>query len=254
MSTAPDAVTFVGHASVLMELAGVRLLTDPVLTARLLHLRRQGPEPGAHVGDRLDAVLISHLHHDHLHPRSLARLDRGALVVVPRGAGRLVPGLGFRGVCELAEGEETQVGAVTVRAVHADHDDRRHPRGPRAAAVGYVCEAPSRRWWFAGDTDVYEGMAALAPVDLALLPVWGWGPTLGPGHMNPVGAAQAAALCGARRAVPVHWGTYFPRGLAGRYARTLREPPHAFARAAAGLAPACEVTVLAPGERFVVPG
>ncbi len=255
MSSVPDEITFVGHATTLMVLDGVRLLTDPLLTSRMLHLRRQTATPAPAHLDRLDAVLISHLHHDHLHVRSLQSVDHGAVMLVPHGAGDVVAGLGFREVRELRPGETTLIGSVTIHAVHAEHDDRRHPRGPRAAAVGYVCEAqaPARRWWFAGDTDVYEGMAALAPIDLALLPVWGWGPTLGEGHMNPHGAARAAALCSARRAVPIHWGTYFPDGLAARYVRTLHEPPHAFTRVAAELAPECEVTVLAPGETMLAP-
>ena len=115
-------------------------------------------------------------------------------------------------------------------------------------------DGPGRRWWFAGDTDVYEEMQELAPVDLALVPVWGWGPTLGDGHMDPVAAARAVALVRARRAVPIHWGTYFPTGLSGRYADKLRDPPHEFARWAAELAPACEVTVVQPGGRIAVAG
>lgn len=261
MTGARDELVYVGHATVLTRLAGVRFLTDPLLTQRLVHLRRQVPLAPAALAEPVDAVLISHLHHDHLHLASLRRIDRRALVVVPRGAGHIVAALGFRDVCELAPGDHVDVDGVRVLAVHAEHDDRRHPRGPSAPPLGYVLEpaaevgreGPGRRWWFAGDTDVYEEMQGLAPIDLALVPVWGWGPTLGDGHMDPVAAARAVALVRARRAVPIHWGTYFPTGLAGRYADKLRDPPHEFARWVAELAPGCDVTVVAPGGRLAVP-
>ena len=73
-----------------------------------------------------------------------------------------------------------------------------------------MIEGDGRRVYFAGDTDIFDGMADLAPVDVALLPIWGWGPTMGPGHMDPARAAQAAALLQARLAIPIHWGTYYP--------------------------------------------
>lgn len=244
-----DALTYVGHAAVLADLAGARVLTDPFLTARLGHLRRQVAPPAG--SGPLDAVLISHLHRDHLHVPSLRRLDRSAALIVPAGAAGLVAGLGFARVHEVRAGETVTVGPLQVHAVHAEHDGRRPPRGPHAPALGFLLEAagPARRWWFAGDTDVFPEMADLAPVDLALLPVWGWGTSLGPGHMDPLRAARAAALCGARVAVPIHWGTYFPVGLARRHGHLLHDPPHSFARHVRHLAPACEVRVLAPGER-----
>ena len=82
-----------------------------------------------------------------------------------------------------------------------------------------MIEGADRSVYFAGDTDVFPGMAELAPVDVALLPIWGWGPTMGPGHMDPARAAEAAALLGARLAIPIHWGTYYPVHLG------LRGPP-----------------------------
>ena len=107
MSAAVDRITFVGHATVLIELAGTRLLTDPVLGSRLLHIRRWSAAPAAEVTERLDAVLISHLHHDHLDFGSLRRLDRDLPVVVPRGGGRVLRRRGFANATELAPGAST---------------------------------------------------------------------------------------------------------------------------------------------------
>jgi L-ascorbate metabolism protein UlaG (beta-lactamase superfamily) len=85
-------------------------------------------------------------------------------------------------------------------------------------------------------------------VDVALVPIWGWGPSLGPGHMDPEGAARAVALVRPRIAVPIHWGTFLPIGLGRRHARVLRDPPEAFARHVARLAPTVRVVTLAAGE------
>jgi L-ascorbate metabolism protein UlaG (beta-lactamase superfamily) len=85
---------------------------------------------------------------------------------------------------------------------------------------------------------------------LALLPVWGWGPTLGPGHMDPYRAAQAVQLLRPRLAIPIHWGTYYSLGFIPSRTRFLIDPPQQFAKYVAELAPEVRVQILAPGERF----
>jgi L-ascorbate metabolism protein UlaG (beta-lactamase superfamily) len=110
--------------------------------------------------------------------------------------------------------------------------------------LGFIIEG-AQRIYFAGDTDVYPEMARLAPLDLALLPVWGWGPKLGAGHMNPHSAAQAAQLLRPRVAVPIHWGTYWP---IGRRGPRLTQPPREFALEAAEVAPDVDVRILSPGD------
>jgi L-ascorbate metabolism protein UlaG (beta-lactamase superfamily) len=235
---------------VLLEVGGVRLLTDPLLRRRVLHLRRAVPlveEPL----DHLDAVLLSHLHYDHLDPPSLRRLDRGVTLIVPRGAERVVRSSGFAHVEELAVGETVEVGGVTVRAVRADHDSRR-VFGARSEALGYVVEGP-QRIYFPGDTDLYPEMAELAGLDVALLPIWGWGPTLGPGHLDPRRAAEALALLRPRIAVPIHWGTYYPaQATRLRQPAFLREPVWTFQRHAAELAPEVDVRVLEVGGELAL--
>jgi L-ascorbate metabolism protein UlaG (beta-lactamase superfamily) len=240
-------VTWLGHSTVLIELGGVRLLTDPVLRRRLLHMRRIAApvDPAQH--SALNAVLVSHVHHDHFDVRSLRLLDRATRLIVPAGTGRLAAKPGFASVTEIATGEETTIGAARVVAVPAVHGRGRHPLSTKAEVLGFVVEADGRRVYFAGDTDLFDEMNELGELDLALIPVWGWGPRLGPGHLNPERAAEAAALLGPRLAVPIHWGTLFPRWLRDRK-RRLMDPPHEFAAEVARVAPAVDVRILAPGD------
>jgi L-ascorbate metabolism protein UlaG (beta-lactamase superfamily) len=247
-----EGITYVGHATVLIELAGTRLLTDPVLRPRVLHIRRHADTPPPEVGEGLDGVLVSHLHHDHLDFPSLRRLPRQAPIVVPRGGARVLRRRGFTRVIELAPGEGTRLGAVEVVATPAAHEGRRYPFGPRVEAIGFDLRA-GRRVYFAGDTDLFAGMAELAGgIDVALLPVGGWGPRLGHGHLGPESAATAAAALRPRIAVPIHWGTLLRIGLGHRREEILRAPGREFAARLAELAPAVDVAVLEPGQSLAL--
>jgi len=136
---------------------------------------------------------------------------------------------------------------VAVRAVRAQHGSSRI-LGKRAEALGYVV-AGSRDVYFAGDTDLFPGMAELGEeLDVALLPIWGWGPSIGPGHLDPRRAAEALALLRPRVAVPIHWGTYYPlTSMRPTLPSFLRTPVAAFLREAARVAPEVEVRVLEVG-------
>ena len=236
----------------LLELGGVRLLTDPVLRPGFAHIRRHAAPPAADVTERVDAVLISHLHADHLDLPSLRRLARHVRLVVPNGAGTFLRRNGFAHVQELAPGESLDVEGVEVVATRAVHDRRRWPLSARRHPLGFVVRGP-RSVYFAGDTDLFEDMDGLEPdLDVALLPVWGWGPRLGPGHLDPERAARAVQLLLPRVAVPIHWGTFYPRGQ--RLGDRLTAPPRQFAERVAELAPEVIVRVLEPGESLALPG
>jgi L-ascorbate metabolism protein UlaG (beta-lactamase superfamily) len=202
-------LTWLGHSTVVLELDGMHVVTDPLLTRRVAHLWRSAvPE-----FDRtVDVVLLSHLHWDHFHLPSLKRLAVGSTAVVPRGSERLVSRAGFASVVGVRSGDKVQIGNVEVAVTHADHASSRRAR-TRSEAVGYVLHG-SRRVYFAGDTDLFDGMRDLREqLDVALLPVAGWGRTAGAGHLDVTKAVSALELLEPRHAVPIHWGTYAPFGL-----------------------------------------
>jgi L-ascorbate metabolism protein UlaG (beta-lactamase superfamily) len=235
-------ITWLGHSTTAIDVDDVRFLTDPVLRRRVAHLRRERAVDDAAIGN-VDAVLISHTHYDHLDFGSLARLDRSATAVAPVGAGSMLRRRGFTDVVEAIAGDTVHVGSVVVDVVHAEHGEVRRLLGIRTPAIGFVLRG-SHSVYFAGDTDVFPAMSDLAPLDVAVLPIAGWGPRVPAGHLDPRRAAYALQLLRPSCAVPVHWGTF----------RTPFGPPptdrpaREFAALAAEFAPEVDVRVLALGE------
>ncbi len=237
-------ITWLGHATVLIELDGMRLLTDPVLRRRIGPLVRIAPSLPP--PDGVDAVLISHLHADHLDPPSLKSLAGSPAILAPAGSAAWLRRAGLDDVRELRPHESLALGTVTVHAVPAVHDERRYPWGPRAAPVGYLITG-SRSVYFAGDTDLFTEMAGLrGRAEVALLPVWGWGPSVGAGHLDPERAGAVAAMIEPRLAIPIHWGTYALPWAALRRDGDDR-PARQFAELMRQRVPRAEVRLLAPG-------
>jgi L-ascorbate metabolism protein UlaG (beta-lactamase superfamily) len=237
-----DCLTYVGHATTLIEVDGVALLTDPVLRDRIGHIPRIAPPVTRDL--RPDAILVSHAHRDHLDLPSLRRLPSSVPAFAPPAVAEILRRQG-RPVTELVPGSRVQVGALEITAVTAVHDGRRVPVGRARESIGFLVEG-SVRVYFAGDTDLFDGMRGLAPgLDVALLPIWGWGPRLGPGHLDPEGAARAAGMLAPRLAIPIHWGTYAARGVPWRDDPGM--PAREFERQAALHAPDTAVKILAPG-------
>lgn len=239
-------LTYVGHATVLLEIDGVRILTDPILRGSLGPLRRAGPTPiPAELGP-IDAVLVSHGHPDHFDRASLRGVAGDPLVVVPTGMGRATARVG-RETREVTANESVDVGGLRITAVPARHG--RWPVHRAARPLGFLIEG-SRSIYFAGDTAIFPSMARLAGrVDVALLPVGRWGPPRGPDRLTPASAVDAAVLVGARVAVPIHWGTlYIPGFHQGRWGWGSFGAGEAFAEEGSRRAPDLEIVVLQPGE------
>ncbi|HSS79919.1 MAG TPA: MBL fold metallo-hydrolase [Gaiellaceae bacterium] len=234
-----SGLTWLGHSTVVIDVDGTRLLTDPVLRRRVWHLRRDAaPDPGP-----VHGILVSHTHFDHLDRASLRRLDGSLPIVAPTGAGKLLRGWGHSQVHEVDAGDEVELGGLAVRATPADHESGRGPFSAKTDSLGYIVRG-STTVYFAGDTDLFAGMAELGPMDVAVLPVSGWGPKLPAGHLDPRRAAETLRLLRPRIAVPIHWGTFRTPFASRPDDRPARE----FEQAAAELAPEVAVRVLAIGE------
>jgi L-ascorbate metabolism protein UlaG (beta-lactamase superfamily) len=230
-------------------------VTDPILRERIVHLQRTVPLVEG-IADGVSAILISHLHHDHLDLPSLARIDHQVPVVIAPGARSALGRRTRRPVVELAPGESVTLDGVEIRATPAAHDGRRPGRrGVWAPPLGFVVTRGGRSVYFAGDTDRFDEMSTLAPaLTCALVPIWGWGRTLGPGHMDPEGAAEAVRILRPLIAVPIHWGTYRTR-VGRRVASQGVAPPEArFLAAATRLAPDVDLRIVAPGGRVELDG
>ena len=199
------SVTYVGHATVLVELDGARFLTDPVLRDRIAYIWRIAPSPPADTVEGLDAVLISHAHHDHLDIPSLRRVPSDVPVIAPPGCAKVIRQKTGHEVIEAVPGTRVPVGDADVLAIPAEHEGRRLPTDSRLETLGFVIGS---RVAFFGDTDLFDEMGDLAgharrraAADLGL------GPARRARSPQPERAARAAALLRPRTVVPIHWGT-----------------------------------------------
>jgi L-ascorbate metabolism protein UlaG (beta-lactamase superfamily) len=255
-------LTWLGHSCVLVDTAGKRVIADPLLRGRIGGLRRTHDLPPVArelpaVG--VDVAVVSHLHHDHCDVPSLRSL-RAPVLVVPPGGAEWLARQGVPDAVELAPGEALDLGdGVRVVATPAEHLGRRAPWGPTAMSVGHLVEGPTATAWLAGDTSLFAGMAHLADlsrhgrIDVAAVPVWGWGPNLGAGHLDPERAAEAVARVGVPVAVPVHWGTLHPAFLRRVMHQQLATPGPRFAAALAAIGSPATAQVLAVGDELAVP-
>lgn len=253
-----DAV-WLGHSTVDLRFGGsgggARVVTDPVLRDAVGHLRRRDGtgrlEPGP-----VSAAVVSHLHHDHCDLPSLRQLPHGTPVIVPSGSARLVARHAPGEVHEMRPGDTVVVDEVTITAVPASHHPGRFLRRYTAAPIGFVFECAGGDGtegltaYFPGDTDLHPVMSDLPRPHLALLPIWGWGPSIGPGHLDPRRAAEAARVLRAHTVLPVHWGTFSPVRLRPGPPDWLTRPASTFEHAMRRQAPETELRLVAPGGRL----
>ena len=204
------SVTWIGHASALVDLGGERVLVDPLGRRRCRAV------------DDYHSVLITHAHVDHLNRWTLSSLDRSARIVVPKGAAGLVDDLGFAEVREVEPGDQLALGRLDVAAVPTRHDPGRWRKGDGPSCAGYVIARDRIAVHHAGDIDmsdygVFDEIGRRYRLDATLLPIGGLLPvwyyrwrreSLDRGvHIDPDTALAIAQRLGARTMVPVHWGT-----------------------------------------------
>ena len=256
----PIDVTWLGHSTVVIDMDGVRVVADPLLRRHAGVLRRRGRRPEAEAWTDTDAVLLSHLHLDHAEVRSLRLLGNAPVLTAPANADWAVrKGLNGHGLGpeEWFTVGDSADGPVRARLAPAVHHSRPMPHRPNPAN-GHLLQGPSGTVWVAGDTELYADMELLptwagAPIDLALVPIAGWGPRLSAGHMGPDEAAIACRRIGARWAVPVHWNTFYVPTTDMWPGDWMAAPGPKFATALAREAPECRAIVLDLGGSATIP-
>jgi N-acyl-phosphatidylethanolamine-hydrolysing phospholipase D len=246
--------TWVGHATVLVQMDHVTFLTDPIWSATASPLAFVGPRRfappalGLEALPPIDFVLVSHDHYDHLDLPTLRRLARdGTRFVVPLRVGRILRAAGIEPVDELDWWEDRTVKGVAVHCVPSQHWSGRGFRDHGATLwAGWVVAGPTRRFYFAGDTGYFGGFAEigrrLGPFGLAALPIGAYEPRamMRAVHLSPEEAVRAGLDAGADRVLGVHYGTFDLTD------EPLDEPPRRFAAAAARMGVAAERVWLPP--------
>ncbi len=211
---ARPALTWIGHASYLVQLGGRSVLIDPILSSRIALLRRFVPPGLAYEAlPPIDAVLVTHNHMDHMDGPTLRRLPGDPLFVVPTGLATWFRGK--RRVAELGWWDHLDLDGLRIHFVPSQHWSRRGAFDENATLWGgYVLEDGTTRVYHSGDTSYFEGFhdigAKLGPLDAAMLPIGAYEPRwfMKTQHMNPDDAVRAFRDLGAARFVAMHWGTF----------------------------------------------
>ncbi|MFT5135614.1 MAG: N-acyl-phosphatidylethanolamine-hydrolyzing phospholipase D [Arenicella sp.] len=235
-------VTWIGHATLLVQMEHLTFLTDPIWSKRPSPIPWFGPnrfvKPGISIDDlpEIDFVLISHNHYDHLDLptlRRLAKRNRATKFFVPLGNAELLRNNGIEQVHELDWGDTANIGGTTIHCLPSQHWSKRSLRDTNKALwSSWAVTGAERRFYFAGDTGYFQGFAEigeqLGPFDLAALPIGAYEPTamMRASHMNPEEAIQAAVDLKAQRALAIHFGTF------NLSDEPIAEPPQRFRLAA----------------------
>ena len=206
-------ITWTGHASFLIQTREQNLLVDPNW-AKWVKIFKRMKHPGIKIKDlpTIDLVLVTHAHFDHLDRKTLRGVAANQPIVVPFDVGNLVHDLGFRSVHELNYWESFQCGAVKVTLTPAHHWGARVLHDTHRGFGGFIIELGGRTIFHCGDTAYFDGFKEIGErhaIDVALLPIGAYDPPSGREvHMTPEDAVRAFVELGARRMVPMHYGSF----------------------------------------------
>ncbi|MGH8687701.1 MAG: MBL fold metallo-hydrolase [Burkholderiales bacterium] len=212
-----EALTWIGHASFLVQLGGTSALIDPVMSRRIAGFIPRNIAPGLDWAalPKIDLVLVTHNHMDHMDGPTLKKLGSDPIYVVPRGLGAWFERAGMRRVLEMNWWQQEEVAGMRVTFVPAEHWSRRGLNDINTSWWGgYVLEGGGVRVYHSGDTAWFEGFQQIGercgPIDAAMLPIGAYEPRwfMKGQHMNPEDAVRAFGALGAKRFVAMHWGTF----------------------------------------------
>ncbi len=243
-------ITWIGHASFLIQTAEHSVLIDPNW-ARWLKVIKRLREPGLEIHElpSIDLVLVSHAHFDHLDKKSLRAVASDQPVVVPEHVGSLVQGLGFNRVHELRRWESMELGSLKITLTPAQHWGARVLHDKHRGFGGFLIEYAGRTIYHCGDSAWFEGFHEIGergPIDIALLPIGAYdAPTGRDVHMNPEEALRAFQALRAGLMIPMHYGS-FRLGF-----EPLEEPPDRLLGHARSLGLDEKIRILREGEPVV---
>ncbi|MGZ5022418.1 MAG: MBL fold metallo-hydrolase, partial [Chthoniobacterales bacterium] len=206
-------ITWIGHASFLLQTRNVNVLIDPNWSMWLKVVKRlKRPGVDLHHLPEIDFVLVTHAHFDHLDRRTLRKIASDQPIVVPTGVGNLVHDLGFNTVYELDHWQRVELGPLSVSLTPAHHWGARLLHDSHRGFGGFVIEAEGRSIFHCGDSAYFEGFREIGKrfdIEIALLPIGAYDPPSGREvHMNPEEAVQAFTELRAKTLVPMHYGSF----------------------------------------------
>lgn len=211
-----DTLTWIGHASFLVQLGGKNLLIDPVMSPAIGWFKRNAP-PGLDwpALPKIDMVLITHNHRDHMDAPTLKRLGFDPVYVVPQGLGNWFRRAGMRRIVEMGWWQQMDIEGCHVTFVPAEHWSRRNLFDLNTSWWGgYVIERNGLRVYHAGDSGWFDGFEMIGElcgdIHAALLPIGAYEPRwfMRPQHIDPSEAVRAFQALNARQFVAMHWGTF----------------------------------------------
>ncbi|MBI3587250.1 MAG: MBL fold metallo-hydrolase [Ignavibacteriales bacterium] len=209
-----NSITYIGHATVLIHLDSLSIMTDPMFNDYLGYFAKRYIKPGISFENLppIDVILISHEHYDHLHEPSLERFPKDIIVIISKGLGETIRKLGFKDVREMDWWESTMIKGVNITAVPAKHIFSK--------PSGYIMQG-TKTVFFAGDTGLFDEFTEIGNrfnIDISLLPIGDYYPYLWfiPGfvkmtrerHMAPNDVPKALEMLRTKSVVPIHWGTF----------------------------------------------
>lgn len=206
-------VTWLGHAGFLVQMEGINILIDPVWALWLGPVKRlRHPSLYAHDLPRIDLVLITHAHFDHLHLPSLRRIACGQPIIVPRGVGSIVKRCDFGSVTELNTWGSIGFQDLVITLTPARHWGARMIHDTHRQFGGFLVESRERGVFHCGDSALFDGFKEIgdrSAIDVALMPIGAYQPPSGrPVHMNPEEALDAFQMLGASTMIPMHYDTF----------------------------------------------